>query len=95
MANRNKGVFKKVLRYVKKYILLIILSIILAAATVAGTLSIPVIIGRAIDFIVSEGNVDFERILPLLLLAGGIALATAVFQWIMSVINNRVWRTIS
>lgn len=90
MAKQNKGVFKKVLRYVKKYILLIILSIILAAATVAGTLSIPVIIGQAIDYIISEGNVDFEKILPLLLLAGGIALATAVFQWIMSVINNKV-----
>ena len=90
MAKQNKGVFKKVLRYVKKYIFLIILSIILAAATVAGTLSIPVIIGQAIDFIVSEGNVDFEKILPLLLLAGGIALGTAVFQWIMSVINNKV-----
>ena len=64
MAKQNKGVFKKVLRYVKKYILLIILSIILAAATVAGTLSIPVIIGQAIDFIISEGNVDFEKILP-------------------------------
>lgn len=90
MAKQNKGVFKKVLRYVKKYIFLIILSIILAAATVAGTLSIPVIIGQAIDFIVSEGNVDFEKILPLLLLAGGIALGTAVFQWIMNVINNKV-----
>lgn len=90
MAKQNKGVFKKVLRYVKKYSLLIILSIILAAATVAGTLSIPVIIGRAIDYIVAEGNVNFDEIIPLLLLAGGIALGTAVFQWIMSVINNRV-----
>ena len=90
MANRNKGVFKKVLRYVKKYILLIILSVILAAATVAGTLSIPVIIGQAIDYIVEEGNVDFEKILPLLVVAGVIALATAVLQWIMSVINNKV-----
>ena len=90
MAKQNKGVFKKVLRYVKKYSLLIILSIILAAATVAGTLSIPVIIGQSIDFIVSEGNVNFDEIIPLLLLAGGIALGTAVFQWIMSVINNRV-----
>ena len=90
MAKQNKGVFKKVLRYVKKYILLIILSVILAAATVAGTLSIPVIIGRAIDYIVEEGNVDFERILPLLVIAGVIALSTAVLQWIMSVINNKV-----
>lgn len=90
MAKQNKGVFKKVLRYVKKYILLIILSVILAAATVAGTLSIPVIIGRAIDYIVEEGNVDFEKILPLLVIAGVIALATAVLQWIMSVINNKV-----
>lgn len=90
MASRNKGVLKKVLRYVKKYIFLIIISILLAAATVAGTLSIPIIIGRAIDSIISKGNVDFEAIIPLLLTAGAIALGTALLQWIMSVINNKV-----
>lgn len=90
MASKNKGVLKKVLRYVKKYIFLIIISILLAAATVAGTLSIPIIIGRAIDSIISKGNVDFEAIIPLLFTAGAIALGTALLQWIMSVINNKV-----
>ncbi len=90
MASRNKGVLKKVIRYVKKYIFPIIISILLAAATVAGTLSIPIIIGRAIDSIISKGNVDFEAIIPLLLTAGAIALGTALLQWIMSVINNKV-----
>lgn len=90
MASKNKGILKKVLRYVKKYIFLIVISILLAAATVAGTLSIPIIIGRAIDSIISKGNVDFEAIIPLLLTAGAIALGTALLQWIMSVINNKV-----
>ncbi len=90
MASKNKGVLKKVLRYVKKYIALIVISVLLAAATVAGTLSIPIIIGRAIDNIISKGNVDFEAVIPLLFTAGAIALGTALLQWIMSVINNKV-----
>lgn len=81
---------KKVMKYIKRYIFFLILSVIIAAASVAGTLYIPIIIGEAIDFIIEAGKVDFDAILPLLIRAGVVAAATALCQWLMSVINNKV-----
>ena len=80
----------KVLGFVKRYFFFIFLSVLLAAASVAGTLYIPIVIGEAIDFIVGEGQVNFAEISPLLLRAAIVAAATALCQWLMSVINNRV-----
>ena len=87
---KNKGTLKKILRYIKRYIALMLLSVVLAALTVAGALYIPIIIGKAIDLIVSAGNVDFPAILILLLHTGVVAGITALLQWLMGVINNRV-----
>ena len=86
----NKGTLKKILRYVRRYLFFMILSMVLAAVSVAGTLYIPIIIGNAIDLIVSAGNVDLDGIIALLLRAGIVAGITALLQWLMSVINNRV-----
>jgi len=93
MANEKKGNLKtlgKVLRYIKRYLFWLFLSVLLAAASVAGTLYIPIVIGEAIDFIIGMGNVDFEAIKPLLFRAGITAAATALAQWLMSVLNNKV-----
>ncbi len=90
---KGKGGFKtlkKVLGFTKRYLFWIFLSVVLAAASVAGTLYIPIIIGDAIDFIVGEGQVNFAEITPLLMLAAIVTGATALCQWLMSVINNRV-----
>lgn len=81
---------KKVLGFVKRYFFWIFLSVLLAAASVAGTLYIPIVIGEAIDFIVGEGQVNFTEITPLLIRAAIVVGATALCQWLMSVINNRV-----
>ncbi len=86
----GKGILRKILRYIKRYIALMLLSVILATLTVAGTLYIPIIIGKAIDLIVSAGNVDFPAIFILLLHTGVVAGITALLQWLMGAINNRV-----
>ena len=87
---KNKGTLVKVLRYIKRYIPLVALSMLLAALTVAGALYIPIIIGRAIDLIIEEGRVDLTGIAAYLLQAGIVAGATALLQWLMGVINNRI-----
>ena len=86
----DKGTIKKVLRYLKKYLPLIILSLLLAAATVAGTLYVPILVGRAIDCIVGAGDVDFSaigKIVTVILIIVGI---TGVLQWVMNSINNKI-----
>ncbi|MBO5377449.1 MAG: ABC transporter ATP-binding protein [Ruminiclostridium sp.] len=87
---KNPKTLLKVLGFVKRYLFFIFLSMLLAAASVAGTLYIPIVIGEAIDFIVGEGQVNFAAITPLLIRAAVVAGATALCQWLMSVINNRV-----
>ncbi len=86
---KNASTLKKVLKYIRRYVFWLILSVLLAAATVAGTLYIPIIAGNAIDCIV-EGGVDFAAIFPLLIEAGVIAGATALLQWLMNAINNKI-----
>ena len=80
---------KKVLHYLKKYIPLMVMSLILAVGIVAFTLYVPILIGQAIDCIV-YGNINFDAIMQILMQVIVIVLLTALFQWLMNVINNKV-----
>ena len=87
---KKKSTIRKILNYIKKYRWLMLLSILLAALTVVLTLYVPILVGKAIDCIVAPGKVNFS-ILGYLLIQIAIAAAlTALFQWIMNMINNRV-----
>lgn len=86
----KKGTLKKVLHYVGRYKPHLAFSIILAAVSVASTLYIPVLAGRAIDNIVDERNVDFAALKPLLIGIGILAAVTALAQWIMNALNNKI-----
>ena len=81
---------KRVLLALKPYRLLILCSVLCSAATVALTLYIPVLVGRAIDRILGPDAVDFRGVGTLLLEIGVLAGLTALVQWLVSVINNRV-----
>lgn len=86
----QKGTIKKVLLYIKKYNLLLAVSILLAAASVALTLYVPILIGDAIDLIIDKGNVDFKGIMSYLVKIGVFVGITALLQWVMNTINNRI-----
>lgn len=86
----KKGTLKKVLHYVGGYKPHLAFSVILAAVSVAATLYIPVLAGRAIDNIVDERNVDFAALKPLLIGIGILAAVTALAQWIMNALNNKI-----
>ena len=86
----QKGTLKKVLKYVGRHGFFMVLSIIFAAAVVALTLYTPILIGDAIDLIVSPGNVDFAGIASILIKAAVLIGITAVIQWLMNTINNRI-----
>ena len=81
---------KKVFHYMKHYIPILILSIILATITVALTLYFPILTGKAIDFILAKGKVDFAGILSLAKEGVLIIAITALAQWIMNMCNNRM-----
>ena len=86
----QKGTLKKVLKYVQRHGFFMVLSILFAAITVALTLYTPILIGDAIDLIVGKGQVDFAGIAAILIKTGIIIGITALIQWLMNTINNRV-----
>lgn len=86
----QKGTVSKVLKYIKKYRFLLVLSLVLAAASVALTLYVPVLIGDAIDYIIGKNNVDFAAVTEYLIKITVIVCVTALFQWIMNTINNKI-----
>ncbi len=85
----QKDTLKKVLTYIKKYRGYMVLSIALATLIVGLTLYVPILIGKAIDGIV-YGHVNFEIIFKELALVVGAVLITALAQWVMNMVNNKV-----
>ena len=90
MKGSSTKTLRRVLRYLKKRWAMMALSVLLAAASVAGTLYVPILVGDAIDCIVGPGNVDLQTVLTLLGQVAAVAAGTALLQWIMSDLNNRI-----
>ena len=85
-----KGTLKKVLKYVGRHGMFMVLSMILAAVVVALTLYAPILIGDAIDLILGKDNVDFSGVAAILIKTAVVIGVTAIVQWVMNAINNRV-----
>lgn len=86
----QKKTLKKVLKKIRPYTPLVIISLIFAVITVALTLYFPLLTGKAVDCIISEGNVDFIKIRPIIFQMAIIAALTAVSQWAMNICNNKI-----
>lgn len=84
------AMLRKVLRYLKRYRLLFALSLLLAAAVVVLTLYLPVLTGEAIDLLLGKGAVDFAALAKLLLRGAVVIGLTALAQWVMNILNNRI-----
>ena len=81
---------KTAFKYIGKYRVFIPISALLAIISVGLTLYVPILIGNAIDLIISKGNVNFDGILHNLIIAGILLLVTALINWTMNVINNYI-----
>lgn len=81
---------KKVLKRIEKYRLLVLLSLGMAVATVVLTLYLPILTGAAVDGIIAKGLVNFTGLFKILKTMLLVIIATAVFQWLMNIINNHI-----
>ena len=90
MNDKQMTTLKKLLSYIKKYTPLIILSLIFAAVSSIMTLYVPILTGRAVDCIVSAGNVNFSGIFGVIRQIIIVILLTAAAQWLMNICNNRI-----
>ena len=85
---KHKSTIKRILAYIGHYKWGVLASLVLAAITVASTLYLPVLIGYAVDCIVSAGHVDFTKLTGILWKMAVMIAITAISQWLMNHINN-------
>ena len=88
--SNSKDTIRRVLALIAPYRLRVVLVLVLAAITVASTLYAPILSGRGVDMILGPGDVKFSGLIQIgIQLAITIAI-TAVSQWLMSMMNNRI-----
>ena len=87
---KNKNTLKRILSLLHPYRFRMLISLILAVVIVLTTLYLPILTGRAVDTIVSKGNVDFEKLIKIIFTMIIIMCITAIAQWCMTAINNGV-----
>ena len=97
-VKKNKTDFaaiKKLLKYARPYVPVIILALVLSALQIAATLLAPVVIGKTVDYIIGQNNVDFGVILKNAGILAGLIACVLVFQYLASLcINFASFRTI-
>ena len=86
----RSAVIKRIFASLKPYRFSLVLSVIFGIVGVSLTLAIPVLVGRAVDLMVGAGAVDRDGIGQILWAIAGAAALSAVFQWLMTVVNNRI-----
>lgn len=87
---KQMAVLKKVLLRLKRYWLSLAMSLFMALLYVVMTLTIPILVGNAIDYIVGEGQVDFATMGRYLGFVVICAVVAGISQWAMSELNNRM-----
>lgn len=91
----SRQTFKRVLTYIDRHKYFLFLSMIFALVSVALTLWAPILVGNAIDCIIGKGNVDFSKMVSILIRLGVIIGITAICQWLMNVCNNKITYNVS
>ena len=87
---KHHGTIKRVGKLLLPYLHYLILSLVFAVITVGFTLYAPILIGDAVDFIVGKGQVDFGKILQILVKLAVIIGVTSMAQWLMNLCNNQI-----
>ena len=83
-------VLRRVMRYVRPHLPLLVAAFVASAASVVLQLYVPVLIGNAIDCMVSAGRVDFARLAPVLRRLAAVVAAAGACQWVQGYCTNRL-----
>lgn len=86
----SNSIIKRLFSYARPYKGFLIGALISAMISVVLSLLIPIYIGKAVDYIIGPGEVDFDgvinKIIYLAIFIGG----SATFQWFMSYCTNKI-----
>ena len=87
---QSPSVIKKLLKFLGRYKALLLVSLLLSVITVVLQLYVPVLFGRCIDYVVEEGNVDFNSLYNTICWILLFVAIAGVATWIMGLVNNRL-----
>ena len=90
MNHTKAKTMKQILAMLKPYRLSFVCSLLFAALSVALTLYAPVLIGEGVDLMLAPQRVNFSALSPLLFRLGIIVALTALSQWLMNLLHNRI-----
>lgn len=88
--DESNHVLKRLFSYAKPYRIYLIGALISALISVTLSLLIPIFVGKAVDFIVGPGNVDFKGILKNIVYIAMFIGGSTIFQWFMSYCTNKI-----
>lgn len=86
----NLSLLKRILKYTKPYNKYTILAFFAAVINITLTLFTPIIIGEGIDLLIGQGNVNFSKLLKILILLSITVIFSSIFQLIMTRCTNIV-----
>ena len=86
----QKETVRKLLKMIRPYRFQLVISLLTAFVSVVLTLYLPILTGRALDHIVSAGNVDFGSVQSIIIKMSMAILVTALTQWLMNLANNKL-----
>lgn len=81
---------KRVFSYARPHIRFFAGTLIFALLGVSLSLAVPIFTGRAIDLCISKGRVDFDGLKNIALGLAAMVVASALFQWLMSLCTNKL-----
>ena len=87
---KNKDTWMRILRLVRPHMFQTVWILILAALSVGLTLYAPILIGRGIDQIIGKGQVHTGKLITVLVELAVVIAITAVAQWLMNLLSNKV-----
>lgn len=85
---KTSEILKRILKYADHNIKYFVLALVSSFIGVSLQLVTPIIIGKAIDNIISEGNVDFAAVMKIIVLLAVTIAVSTVFQWLMTNFTN-------
>lgn len=80
----------RILKYAKPYKLSLIFAVLFSFIGVMLSLFVPIIVGKGVDNIVGEKNVNFESLIKICIILAAVVIVSALFQWLTSLATNRL-----
>ncbi|MDO5149791.1 MAG: ABC transporter ATP-binding protein [Oscillospiraceae bacterium] len=84
----NMKTLKKIFAYTVNYRKNLIAAVVFAAVGVVGSLLVPILTGKAVDYIIGPDDVDFGRVGKILLILAASVIISGFSQWIMALNTN-------